>query len=385
MPSVLRKLKDGIKTLPGIGPTLKDLHDLAKFRRKQERDRVNLATLKEGKEPPGGWKIGHEPTIRCNLSCFFCYQGESRARRREDLAAEEVIRIYEDIPEIRKTKLVGGEIFVYKGIGDVLDYLDERGVKITLQTNGTLINSKNIDELAKKTHVKAMIFSIDGPEDVHNEVRGHPKAFQQCIEAIHLVQKHMPWVEIGIFSVLLPENKEHFGPMFRELSALGIHNVQVLLEQYYSSAEIAAAEQMLEHLYGFEKGEFWINTNRREEDPFTLVELRDTVREIRRLGREHKVYVSFAPEDFVRYMDVYHDGPGDSGKKVICSKILNNEVRIDPKGNVLLCDVVEASFGNLTEQSLDEITGSEKFQRMKRELLETPLPVCYRCCKAVYL
>jgi radical SAM protein with 4Fe4S-binding SPASM domain len=60
-------------------------------------------------------------------------------------------------------------------------------------------------------------------------------------------------------------------------------------------------------------------------------------------------------------------------------------VRIDPKGNVLLCDVVEASFGNLLEQSLEEITAGERFQTMKRDLLENPLPVCYRCCKAVYL
>jgi radical SAM protein with 4Fe4S-binding SPASM domain len=385
LPSALRRIKDAVKTLPVVGPALKDWYDLYKFQRRQDADRASLMTLQDGGEPEGGWKIGHEPTIRCNLTCFFCYQGESRARRRQDLSADEVIKLYEGIPEIRKTKLVGGEIFVYRGIGDVLDYLDERGIKMTLQTNGTLINEKNIDELARRKRIRAMIFSIDGPEEVHNQVRGHPKAYAQCMEAIRLVQERMPWVEIGIFTVLLPENRQHFGSMFAELSARGIHSVQVLLEQYYSSPEIAEAERMLQERYGFAPGEFWINTNRREEHPFTLQELRATVEEVRRLGREHRVFVSFAPEDFVRMLEVYHGGPEGTGKRVICSKVLNNEVRIDPKGNVLLCDVVEASFGNLTEQSLEEITSSERFQTMKRDLLERPLPVCYRCCKAVYL
>jgi radical SAM protein with 4Fe4S-binding SPASM domain len=383
--SALRKLKDVVKTLPGVGPWLKDWHDLRKFQRRQARDRRNLEILRSGEETPGGWKIGHEPTIRCNLTCFFCYQGESRSRRRKDLGADDVIRIYEGIEDIRKTKLVGGEIFVYKGIEEVLDYLDERGVKMTLQTNGTLINESNIGELARRTHIKAMIFSLDGPEEVHNQVRGHPKAFAQCMEAIRLVQEHMPWAEIGIFAVLLPENQEHFERLFAELSQRGIHSIQVLLEQYYSSREISAAEKMLEKRHGFEPGSYWINTNRREEAPFELEELRAAVEDLRRLGRKHRVFVSFTPEDFVRRLDVYHGGPGGKGTQVVCSKVLNNEVRIDPKGNVLLCDVVEASFGNLTDQSLEDITSSERFQRVKRDLVEHPLPVCYRCCKAVYL
>ena len=97
MPSALRRVKDAVKTLPVVGPALKDWHDLRKFKKRQARDRLNLEILRSGGDPPGGWKIGHEPTIRCNLPCFFCYQGESRRRRREDLDPDEVIKMYEDM------------------------------------------------------------------------------------------------------------------------------------------------------------------------------------------------------------------------------------------------------------------------------------------------
>jgi MoaA/NifB/PqqE/SkfB family radical SAM enzyme len=386
MPGPRRRLKDLVKRVPGVGPALKGLRDSGRLRQRRARHRHVLAALQRGEDPGGGWQVGHEPTIRCNLRCYFCYQGDSRARRRAELAPAEVIRIYEGIPHLRCTKLVGGEIFVYRGLPELLAYLDDRQVRMTLQTNGTLLDPERVQELARWRHIRALIFSVDGPAQVHDQVRGHPGAFRKVMQAIRLVQEHMPWAEIGIFTVLLPENRPHMGELFQELATAGLRSVQVLFEQYYREEEITAARQLLVEQHRFPPEAVWINTNQRQEHPFAAGGLEEAIEEVRRLGRRHGVFVNLVPPDFALHPGTYRDGPTREGApRVVCGKLLDREVRIDPSGQLLLCDVVEAPLGDLREQPLEALVRSERFQALQAHLLRTPLPVCHRCCKAVYL
>jgi MoaA/NifB/PqqE/SkfB family radical SAM enzyme len=386
VPGALRRLKDGIKRVPLLGPALKGLRDERRFQSQQTRYREQLARLRRGEDPGSSWSVGHEPTIRCNLRCSFCYQGDSRGRRRDDLPPEEVIRCYERIPSLRRTKLVGGEIFVYRGLDQVLDYLDDRGVGITLQTNGTLIDEEVARALARRRHIRAVIVSVDGPAAIHDDLRGHAGAFAKTMRAIRLVREHLPWAEIGVFTMLLPESAPHLQATFRELAATGIHGVQLLFEQYYTEAEIAAARRILVAGCGFPEEEVWINTNHREDHPFQLPELQAALAHARRAGRREGVLVNPVPANFARWPELYLGGPGAVlDREVVCAKLLDREVRIDPSGNVLLCDVVEAPCGNLTREPLEAIVAGERFGALQRQLLRGPLPVCYRCCKALYL
>lgn len=141
-----------------------------------------------------------EITYRCNLRCAICpqaidYQHEDsklrrQQRQRKELMTEQIFKLINDASEmgISDFTLTGGEVFIRKDVFQALDYVKAKGLNCSILTNGTLINK----EAAKKIvglGVDKMTFSLDGPPNIHNKIRGIPRAFDALMEAIQFIQE----------------------------------------------------------------------------------------------------------------------------------------------------------------------------------------------------
>lgn len=122
-------------------------------------------------------------TYRCNLKCAHC-QSEKSAGRKE-LDTGRLLGLIDEIADAGAAKIgfTGGEPLVRTDMRDVLARCRERGLVVSLVSNGVLV-PKNIDAL-KSVHL--LMLSLDGGPDAHDRIRGRG-SFGKVLEAARAAQ-----------------------------------------------------------------------------------------------------------------------------------------------------------------------------------------------------
>lgn len=382
-------VKNIVKKLPFINTLFKVIYDYRRetFLDKRIRNFLTKKELPLANKAPVKYSVGYEPTIRCNLKCKMCYQGQTRALRRNELTASEAVGIFSKLKgRVNEIKMVGGEPFVRDDIFDLISFWDKEGERIILQTNLTLLGEKGVEKLKNYKHVSDVLTSLDGPVDVHDAVRGVPGAFIKLKESILGLKKHRPDIPITIFATMLLN--DDFGSLFKLVDTvkdLGVNTVNVLFEQVYSTDEIKAAREIFKNEFGWGDS-YRLNTQMRDPSFEPSLEggvILKKLKKLRHYGFAKKCFVNFVPFNYYKNIDAYL---GKKKTKTFCLKLMAPELRINQTGDVIWCDVIEKSFGNLIEKTPDEIWLSEDYQKFRKRLFEKGgFPICYRCCKAHYV
>ena len=129
-------------------------------------------------------RVTHIVTNACNLRCKYCY-AESFQKQKEMSTKQSMDMMLEFKAMGTKIwKIGGGEPLLRKDIDKIITFGKKQGFTINMDTNGTLVK-KNIETLKKLDHVQ---ISLDGPEEVHDKIRGKG-VYKQCIEAFDLLNK----------------------------------------------------------------------------------------------------------------------------------------------------------------------------------------------------
>ncbi len=154
------------------------------------------ATEKQEKDFFVQWHL----TERCNLSCRHCYQKGERPGEMDLSAVREVAGEVSDMIESWAEmygisfspgfNVTGGEPLLLPHIFDILGVLKGQGFQVYLLTNGTLIDGERAAGLAGL--VDGVQISIEGPEEVHDAVRGKGAFLKACRGAEKLVAAHVP-------------------------------------------------------------------------------------------------------------------------------------------------------------------------------------------------
>jgi len=131
-----------------------------------------------GFNPP--WFLVLSPTMRCNLNCVGC--STRRYTKQDDLSIELIDKILNEAKEMGIYFIVtqGGEMFVYEEMLEV--YKKHSDVYFQVYTNGTLIDKKMANILAKLGNVAPMI-SLEGFEETTDRRRGKG-VFKKVMQAM---------------------------------------------------------------------------------------------------------------------------------------------------------------------------------------------------------
>lgn len=125
-----------------------------------------------------------EPGYACNLKCLACnlwkeefYKLKTPPGNEPDAgrAAEIQQKLAED--GVKKITYIGGEPFANPWLPETALRAKELGMRTAVVTNGTLLDEKLIGRICGEGVFDVMIFSIDGPEKVHDALRGAADAF----------------------------------------------------------------------------------------------------------------------------------------------------------------------------------------------------------------
>ena len=124
-------------------------------------------------------------THKCNLSCKHCYSN-SGAVNEEELTTQQALSAVDQIADAGVTALAfsGGEPLTRKDFFQVARYASDRGLYVSVASNGTLLTKENVAKL-KEAKVNYIDVSIDGASaKTHDDFRGVPGTFDKAVAGL---------------------------------------------------------------------------------------------------------------------------------------------------------------------------------------------------------
>jgi SynChlorMet cassette radical SAM/SPASM protein ScmF len=130
-------------------------------------------------------------TAGCNLACQHCwltpaYQPEGSTGGHLDFDLFQ-LAIEEGIPlGLTGVKLTGGEPLLHPDFLRIVDFLYEKDIPVTMETNGTLVSKDMAVYLKEKSTLHDVSVSLDGAQgDTHDTFRGVKGSFARACQGIH--------------------------------------------------------------------------------------------------------------------------------------------------------------------------------------------------------
>ena len=124
-------------------------------------------------------------THKCNLQCKHCYSN-SGAVQEEELTTEQALAVVDQLADAHVTALAfsGGEPLTRTDFFQVARYAADRGLYVSLASNGTLLTKENVRKV-KEAKINYIDVSIDGAcAKTHDDFRGVPGAFNKAVEGL---------------------------------------------------------------------------------------------------------------------------------------------------------------------------------------------------------
>jgi SynChlorMet cassette radical SAM/SPASM protein ScmF len=133
------------------------------------------------------YSLYYHITNRCNLKCRHCWVSSGDKLLDVELTLGGAIDIIKQCQELglESVKLTGGEPFVVSWLMDLVGFLFDENLNVTIETNGTLISEDIARQLAHYNNVSHIAISLDGSNaSSHEYIRRVPGCFDQTISGI---------------------------------------------------------------------------------------------------------------------------------------------------------------------------------------------------------
>jgi len=120
--------------------------------------------------------IDIELSNRCNLRCRMCWfhgeKGIGDQYEGSELKTDELIGFIDQVAEHKPRIYLGGsEPFIREDLLSILEHIKKSNLSVMFSSNGTLLDSEKNKALVN-LGVDHVIFSIDGYEQLHDQIRG---------------------------------------------------------------------------------------------------------------------------------------------------------------------------------------------------------------------
>ena len=174
-----------------------------------------------------GTRTGSGPVVvwnstkTCNLECVHCYASAKKSKFPGELSTEEAKVMIDDLADFNVPALLisGGEPLIRPDILELAEYATTKGIRVTFSTNGTLIDEKKAERIAK-IGVAYVGISVDGAEARHDLFRGRDGAFKDAIRGIRNCRD--AGIRVGVRFTVTKDNLGEIDSVFRLVEDEGI-------------------------------------------------------------------------------------------------------------------------------------------------------------------
>jgi len=298
-----------------------------------------------------------------------------------ELTFEQLRSTFDDLATFKpRVILCGGETFLYPQWKEVIAYLARKGLRTSIITNGTRLADAAQDLVASQ--VEEISISLDGPEEVHDTIRGTKGTFQKVEEGIKALLRERElqgryYPRLGFNSTLSDLTYTSLIRLIETVESSGVDSLLLLHFNFIDSQLLEAHQETFQRLFG--KGcpsweGFVYDTSGMDMDALIRI-----VREVK--GRKFAIPVDFLPDYNEMELTDYYTGKQfyPSRPRGICRGLWNT-VNVLPNGDISPClDVV---VGNIQEEGgLIKAWNAAPMRRFRSILKKEGLfPACTRCC-----
>jgi radical SAM protein with 4Fe4S-binding SPASM domain len=338
-------------------------------------------------------------TDMCNLRCHTCGQwgdngyllGQSlKELKQREVPVEMYKKFVDDILKQGWSPLWyiwGGEPMMYPNLLDLLHYISDRKMPITMVTNGTHVADR-VDDIMETC--KILWLSIDGPNaEIHNEQRpgvssktDNFKAVKAALETISAEKKRRNSVFPFVvpISVIARYNIDYLADIYKFTSQYADAHI-FYLSWWIDEQSAQAHSDDFKRRFGFEPHTHWgwVGTWKNFDHGIIF----DKFEEMRALSNQigrcpPLMYPRLKTREQVRRY--YEDHSAVFGFNQCVSIYMTMEV--DSNGDVSLCrDYHDYIIGNIKTDPVTKIWHSEAARKFRSSISSDGImPVCTRCC-----
>lgn len=189
---------------------------------------LRVRSLREGEEDRVfPLYVVWETTMKCDQPCGHCGTRAGHARP-EELSTEEMFTVARALAKLgaREVTLIGGEAYLRTDCEDLIRFITDLGVRVTMQTGGRAFTPERARRFAK-AGLGALGVSIDGPAESHDRLRGNSGSYAAAMQA--LVNARDAGLTISANTQINKLNCDLLLEFSRELRRTGIEAWQVQL------------------------------------------------------------------------------------------------------------------------------------------------------------
>lgn len=282
-------------------------------------------------------------TSQCNLSCKHCFyfQNIRSYNKSKELSIDEIDKFATTYKSITYVTLTGGEPSLRKDLPQICQILGKKNkvAYFSYHTNG--YNTDSILEQLETISLKCsgsfirVSFSLDGPPEIHDKIRGKSGVFDKCVETIVKVKalkSGIQNIDLDVACVCSKENERYLDWLIdfveRKLKVrLQFINLRgVIRDSDYSPLLTERFEEAVTRLH--------CNRNSDIKDQYKYSIFKEAIdnivpKMVTKISKSNRMWP-----------------PCQAGRKTIV---------LDEIGNVKICELLSKSIGNIRDYDFDLI------------------------------
>jgi len=288
-------------------------------------------------------------------------------KNKEELTMEDLESHFKDFRELNVQWVVlsGGEALMHKNLFTLCEAFKETGAKISLLSTGLLLK-KHAENVVK--WCDEVIVSLDGSEDVHNEIRNIPNVYAKMKEGILSVRAVKKDIRITGRCVLQKLNYKDFPNIIKAAHDLQLDEISFL------GADVSTSAFNRPELWGDEKV---VEVALNEEDAKAFEKIAEQTFKDYKADFDNK-FVAENPDKIRKIVQHYQSLLGLAPPPEIRCNAPWVSAVIETNGDVLPC-FFHKSMGNIADASITEIINSEEAVSFRKSLDIEKNPICQNC------
>lgn len=303
-------------------------------------------------------------TRRCNLRCAMCHTYNLDPG--QELTDQEIGTLCRKIPNLTWLDVTGGEPFLRKDVLEIFRSILDNTPRLSVlhfPTNGWFI--ERIRSTAGMIRTRRpeldliITVSIDGPPDVHDQVRGQENSFNRAIQTFNKLQA-MDGVSVYIGTTVSPHNQHGLGELEAALKA-----------------HIPGFHKRLWHKNWMQvSGHFFDN----ESD---MAQLSNSAHQIARHRKDRGLprnMVDFMEWMFLKNLEAHHKGEALG----FDCQALHGSCFISADGDLYPCHVYDRPLGNLRDVDFDlgRLWAQKETREAREDIKDLKCGGCFTACEA---
>jgi MoaA/NifB/PqqE/SkfB family radical SAM enzyme len=323
-------------------------------------------------------RIDHMPIVvmmphsRCNCRCMMC--DIWRANRSGTSISEEALaKMASDLARLgtREVVLSGGEALMHPNLWALCAIIKALPAKITLLSTGLLLerHALKVSEFCDE-----VIVSLDGPPELHDRIRGVPRAFERLAEGIAALRRARSGFPVSARCVVQRDNYRLLPDIVSAARSIGLDRISFLAADTDSQA--------------FNRPDGW-SGDKIADICLTAEESDDLCAVIDQLITDEpdtfaSGFVSERPEKLRRIGRYYRAMNGlESFPETHCNAPWVSSV-IESDGTVRPC-FFHAPLGNIRDGAFADILNADTAVAFRKALDVKSDPICQRCVCTLHL